>query len=67
MSPGAHDLSIDEGIDSEDESDNEHYDSESDNGKVFFHFCELVLIKFVDIELVMVILEIQLYSPVYIQ
>ncbi|XP_071548954.1 uncharacterized protein REPTOR isoform X2 [Panulirus ornatus] len=31
LSPGAHDLSIDEGIDSDDESDNEHYDSESDN------------------------------------
>ncbi|CAL4066876.1 unnamed protein product [Meganyctiphanes norvegica] len=31
MSPGAHDLSIDEGIDSDDESDNEKYDSDSDN------------------------------------
>ncbi|XP_066972302.1 protein CREBRF homolog isoform X2 [Macrobrachium rosenbergii] len=34
LSPAAHDLSIDEGIDSEDESDNEHYDSESDNDSV---------------------------------
>ena len=29
----AHDLSIDEGIDSDEDSDNEHYDSESDNGE----------------------------------
>ncbi|XP_045583801.1 protein CREBRF homolog isoform X2 [Procambarus clarkii] len=34
LSPGCHDLSIDEGIDSDDESDNEHYDSESDNDSV---------------------------------
>ncbi|XP_042207208.1 protein CREBRF homolog isoform X2 [Homarus americanus] len=34
LSPGGHDLSIDEGIDSDDESDNEHYDSESDNDSV---------------------------------
>lgn len=34
LSPAPHDLSIDEGIDSEDESDNEHYDSESDNDSV---------------------------------
>lgn len=32
LSPAAHDLSIDDAVDSEDESDNEHYDSESDNG-----------------------------------
>lgn len=29
-----HDLSIDEGIDSEEDSDGEHYDSDSDNGIV---------------------------------
>lgn len=34
LSPAAHDLSIDDAVDSEDESDNEHYDSESDNGKL---------------------------------
>ncbi|XP_069957994.1 protein CREBRF homolog isoform X1 [Cherax quadricarinatus] len=34
LSPGGHDLSIDEGIDSDDESENEHYDSESDNDSV---------------------------------
>ncbi|KAK7071211.1 hypothetical protein SK128_007634 [Halocaridina rubra] len=34
LSPAPHDLSIDEGIDSEDESDQEHYDSESDNDSV---------------------------------
>ncbi|KAK3874705.1 hypothetical protein Pcinc_020361 [Petrolisthes cinctipes] len=34
LSPSGHDLSIDEGIASEDESDNEHYDSESDNDSV---------------------------------
>ncbi|XP_063877797.1 uncharacterized protein LOC135109894 isoform X4 [Scylla paramamosain] len=34
LSPGGHDLSIDEGIDSDEASDNEHYDSESDNDSV---------------------------------
>ncbi|XP_050711711.1 protein CREBRF homolog isoform X2 [Eriocheir sinensis] len=34
LSPSGHDLSIDEGIDSDEESDNEHYDSESDNDSV---------------------------------
>lgn len=33
LSPSGHDLSIDEGIDSDEASDNEHYDSESDNGE----------------------------------
>ncbi|XP_042885268.1 protein CREBRF homolog isoform X1 [Penaeus japonicus] len=34
LSPAAHDLSIDDAVDSEDESDNEHYDSESDNDSI---------------------------------
>ncbi|KAL7648432.1 UNVERIFIED_CONTAM: hypothetical protein RMT77_000338 [Armadillidium vulgare] len=34
LSPMPHDLSIDEGIDSEEDSDGEHYDSDSDNDSI---------------------------------